>query len=75
MPVEETMWDVLVSHSLQVRHDEHLRTVLARMIAERLPKGKTLLRVVAWSPNAGNLFAPKAGMRRYAVAYEVRLNR
>ncbi|GAC1634915.1 MAG: hypothetical protein NVS4B6_01020 [Mycobacterium sp.] len=45
------------------------------MIAERLPKGKKLLRVVAWSPNAGNLFDPKAGMRRYAVAYEVQLAR
>ena len=69
------MWDVLVSQSLRVRHDEHLRTVLAGMIAERLPKGKTLLRVVAWSANAGNLFTPKAGMRRYAVAYVVQLAR
>jgi hypothetical protein len=73
MPVEETMWDVFVSRNLLDRRDEQLRTVLAGVIAERLPRNKKLLRVVAWSPNGGCLFAPKAGVHRFAVTYEVQL--
>jgi hypothetical protein len=71
MPVEETMWDVLINQDQLPRHDQQLRTVLSRAIAERLPAGKKLRRVVAWSANAGSLFAPTAGPRRFAVAYEV----
>jgi hypothetical protein len=67
------MWDVLITRDMPDRHDDQLRTVLARAIAKRLPREKTLLRVVAWSPNAGCLFTPEAGLRRFAVAYEVRV--
>jgi hypothetical protein len=71
MPVEETMWDVVVTRQLSDRYDEQLRAILARAVAKRLPRNKKLLRIVAWSQNAGCLFPPKPGMRRYAVAYEV----
>ena len=67
------MWDVLVTRDMLDRYDDQLRNVLARAIAKRLPRDKKLLRVVAWSPNAGCLFTPRPGVRRYAVAYEVRL--
>jgi hypothetical protein len=73
MPVEETMWDVRVTREID-RHDDQMRAVLARAIAKRLPRHKKLVRVVAWSQNAGRLFAPEAGVRRYAVAYEVRFS-
>jgi hypothetical protein len=71
MRVEETMWDVVISQDQVARDDEELRTALARVIADRLHCGKKLLRVLTWSANAGCLFAPKPGVRRYAVAYEV----
>jgi hypothetical protein len=67
------MWDVLITRDMLDQNDNQLRTVLAGAIAERLPREKKLLRVVAWSANAGCLFTPEAGVRRYAVAYEVRL--
>jgi hypothetical protein len=67
------MWDVLITRDVLDRDDNQLRTVLEGVIAKRLPREKKLLRVVAWSPNAGCLFTPRAGVRRYAVAYEVRL--
>ncbi len=72
MPVEVTMWDVLVSRQGVDQNDLRLRTLLARAIEERLPQGKELIRVVAWSANAGGLFASRPGARRFAVAYEVR---
>lgn len=70
--MEETMWDVFVSRDVSQAHIERLRSVLARAIRERLPRSKELLRVVAWSPEAGGLFEPRPGVRRYAVSYEVR---
>ena len=72
MPVEETMWDVRVNREGTDQNDIRLRMVLARAVEERLPQGKELVRVVAWSANAGGLFASGAGDRRFAVAYEVR---
>jgi hypothetical protein len=72
MRMEETMWDVFISRDVSQRHYERLRTVLAHAITERLPRNKELLRVVAWSPEAGGLFEPRPGVRRYAVSYEVR---
>jgi hypothetical protein len=72
MRMEETMWDVFVSRDVSQAHIERLRAVLARAVKDRLPRGKELLRVVAWSPEAGGLFEPRPGVRRYAVAYEVR---
>ena len=66
------MWDVLITKGAMATPEDQLRTVLTRAVARRLPRNKKLVRVVAWSQNAGCLFAPKAGERRYAVAYEVR---
>jgi hypothetical protein len=73
MPVEETMWDVRVNREGSDQNDIRLRMVLARAVEERLPHNKKLVRVVAWSANAGGLFAAAAGDRRFAVAYEVRV--
>ena len=70
MPVEETMWDVLVPSDVEDRQRE-MRMVLADMIAKRLPADKKLLRVVGWSANGGCLFRSRPGMRRYAVSYWV----
>ncbi|MCW2511725.1 MAG: hypothetical protein JWR11_767 [Mycobacterium sp.] len=70
--MEETMWDVFISLDAPHRHIERLRAILASAIRERLPRNKELLRVVAWSPEAGGLFEPRAGVCRYAVSYEVR---
>ena len=50
---------------------DQLSSLLAQVIAGRLPKQKKLIRVVAWSVNAGCLFPPEAGVHRYAVAYQV----
>jgi hypothetical protein len=72
MRMEETMWDVFVSREVSQRHIERLRTVLAHAVKEKLPRNKELLRVIAWSPEAGGLFEPRPGVRRYAVSYEVR---
>ncbi|BBZ28138.1 hypothetical protein MMAD_24330 [Mycolicibacterium madagascariense] len=72
MRMEETLWDVYVGRDVSDRNHERLRDVLTRAIEKRLDGTKELLRVVAWSPNAGGLFEPKAGPRRYAVSYEVR---
>ena len=72
MRMEETMWDVFVSREVSQRHIERLRAVLANAVKEKLPRNKELLRVVAWSPEAGGLFEPRPGIRRYAVSYEVR---
>jgi hypothetical protein len=71
MPVEETMWDIVVARDVETRHCEQLRAALAEMIATRLPSHKRLLRVVQWSAEGGSLFRPKPGTRRFAVAYEV----
>lgn len=71
MRMEETMWDVFVGRDVPDRH-EGMRAVLTRAIEKRLAGGKELLRVVAWSPEAGGLFEPRPGLRRYAVSYEVR---
>jgi hypothetical protein len=71
MPVEETMWDVRVNREGTDQNDIRLRTVLARAVEARLPRNKKLVRVVAWSANAGGLFTSGAGDRRFAVAYEV----
>lgn len=73
MPVEETMWDILVSRQGSDQSDLRLRTILARAVEERLPRDKELVRVVAWSAEAGGLFAPHRAARRFAVAYEVRM--
>ena len=73
MPVEETMWDVRVNREGSDQNDIRLRTVLARAVEERLPQHKKLVRVVAWSANAGGLFTSAGGDRRFAVAYEVRV--
>jgi hypothetical protein len=73
MQVEETMWDVRVNRQGSDQNDIRLRMVLARAVEERLPESKELVRVVAWSADAGGLFASRAGDRRFAVAYEVRV--
>lgn len=70
--IEETMWDVFVSPGNLDQSDIRLRATLARAVEERLPRGKELVRVVAWSANAGGLFASGPDTRRFAVAYEVR---
>ena len=66
------MWDVMVTRDMLAGREYELRAVLAGAIAERLPDNKELVRVVAWSSNASRLYSPRAGMHRYAVAYEVR---
>jgi hypothetical protein len=73
MPVEETMWDICVRREGADQNDIRLRAVLARAVAERLPQGKELVRVVAWSANAGGLFPSRPGDNRFAVAYEARV--
>ena len=73
MTVEETMWDVRVSRQGFGDYDARLRTDLARAVEERLCADKELVRVVAWNANAGGLFAAEPGVRRFAVAYEVRV--
>lgn len=67
------MWDVLVPRDIDVRCAEAPRAVLAEAVAKRLPSYKRLRRIVTWSPDAGNLFAPVRSFRRYAVCYEVEL--
>ena len=67
------MWDIRVDREGADQNDIRLRTVLARAVAERLPRGKELVRVVGWSVNAGGLFASKPGDSRFAVAYEARV--
>ena len=64
------MWDVRLARD-ETSSYERLASLLARVIAERLPQHKKLIRVVAWSADAGRLFAPEPGVRRYAVAYQV----
>jgi hypothetical protein len=73
MTVEETMWDVRVSRHGFGDYDARLRTDLEQAIGERLCADKELVRVVAWNANAGGLFAAEPGVRRFAVAYEVRV--
>ena len=73
MAVEE-MSDVLISGKDLEQNDIRLRTALARAVEERLPQDKELVRVVAWSPNGGGLYAPPPGSHRFEVAYEVRLS-
>ena len=73
MTVEETMWDVRVSRHGFGENDMRLRTELAGAVEERLSDGKQLVRVVAWNANAGGLFAAEPGVRRFAVAYQVRV--
>ncbi len=72
MPIEKTMWDVVVTRNMLRGREDQLRAVLAGAVAARLPADNQLVRVVAWSPNAGCLYPPRAGVDRYAVAYEVR---
>jgi hypothetical protein len=66
------MWDIVISRDMLRGREDQLRKVLAGAVARRLPEGKQLVRVVGWSPNAGCLFTPQAGVDRYAVAYLVR---
>jgi hypothetical protein len=73
MTVEETMWDIVVSRDGFNENDLRLRTDLARAVEKRLPQGKQLHRVVAWCVNAGGLFCAESQVRRFAVAYEVRV--
>ncbi|WP_234808002.1 hypothetical protein [Mycolicibacillus trivialis] len=73
MPVEETMWDILVPREIDRYDTERLRSALADMVRRRLAPGTRLLRVVSWCPNAGALFRPRSGGLRFAVAYEVAL--
>lgn len=73
MPVEETVWDLSVPRHIEPRHYEELRAAFADLLRERLPAHKTLRRVVAWSPNGGCLYRPRAGENHYAVSYEVEL--
>jgi hypothetical protein len=70
MPIEETLWDVVVPNDVDAQQHQ-LPTVLARLIAQRLPAGKRLLGVVGWSVNGGCLFQPRPGVQRYAVSYRV----
>jgi hypothetical protein len=74
MPVEETMWNACVPQDIDRYDIEGLRAALEEVIRRQLSPGKRLLRAVAWSPNAGALFRPKPGVRRFAVAYEVALS-
>ncbi|RDH79420.1 hypothetical protein DVS77_07240 [Mycolicibacterium moriokaense] len=67
------MWDIVVSRDGFNENDLRLRTDLAHAVQKRLPQGKELLRVVAWSANAGGLFCAESHARRFAVAYEVRV--
>jgi hypothetical protein len=68
MPIEETIWDIVVPNDVDAQQHE-LTTVLAALITKRLPAGKKLLAVVGWSANGGCLFQAKPGVRRYAVSY------
>jgi hypothetical protein len=70
MPIEETIWDLIVPNDVHAPHHA-LPAVLAELITQRLPAGKKLLAVVGWSANGGCLFAPRPGVRRYAVSYRV----
>ncbi len=70
MPVEETMWDVMVPKDVDARQPD-IRLLLADLIAKRLPADKKLLRVVGWSADGGCLYRSCGAMRRYAVAYHV----
>jgi hypothetical protein len=70
MPVEETIWDVVVPNHVDVQQHQ-FPTVLAKLIAQRLPVEKKLLAVVGWSVNGGCLFQPRPGVQRYAVSYRV----
>ena len=74
MPVEETMWDVRVPRDIDRYDTERLRRALADVVRTQLAPGKRLLRVVTWCADGGALFRPKAGTRRFAVAYEVALS-
>lgn len=74
MPVEETMWDVRVPREIDRYDTERLRAALADVVRKQLSPGKRLLRVVTWCADGGALFRPKAGARRFAVAYEVALS-
>lgn len=73
MPVEETMWDVRLAADIDHYDTERLRAALAEVVRNQLSPGKQLLRVVTWCANGGALFRPKAGARRFAVAYQVAL--
>ena len=73
MTVEETMWNVRVSRQGFGDYDLRLRTALAQAVEKRLSRDKELVRVVAWNANAGGLFPAEPGVRRFAVAYEVRV--
>lgn len=68
MPIEETIWDIVVPNDVDAQQHEMTR-VLADLITKRLPAGKKLLAVVGWSANGGCLFQARPGVRRYAVSY------
>ena len=70
MPIEETIWDVVVPNHIDSQQRQ-FPAVLAKLIAQRLPAGKQLLAVVGWSVNGGGLFQPRPGVQRYAVSYRV----
>jgi hypothetical protein len=68
MPIEETIWDVVVPNHVDAQQHQ-FPTVLAKLIAQRLPAEKKLLAVVGWSVNGGCLFQPRPGVQRFAVSY------
>ena len=70
MPIEETLWDVIVPNEVGARAYE-LTAVLADVITRRLPAEKKLLAVVGWCANGGGLFQSRPGVQRYAVSYRV----
>jgi hypothetical protein len=70
MPIEETIWDVVVPNDVHPRPHE-LATALGDLITQRLPADKKLLAVVGWSVNGGCLFQSRPGVQRYAVSYRV----
>jgi hypothetical protein len=70
MPIEETIWDVVVPNHVDAQQHQ-FPTLLAELVAQRLPVGKKLLTVVGWSANGGCLFQPRPGVQRYAVSYRV----
>jgi hypothetical protein len=70
MPIEETVWDVVVPNDVDAREHE-LPSVLADLVAQRLPADKKLLAVVGWSANGGCLFRSRPGVKRYAVSYRM----
>ena len=70
MPIEETIWDVVVPDDVHSRRHD-LARVLADLVTQRLPADTKLLSVVGWCANGGGLFQSRPGVQRYAVSYRV----